>query len=92
MTTWTLLVWLLVLFRLGSNGVKACKMGCMPCGFSLHEIRTRGQVGQESNLQPAVVEHALRYPGSSKVVQFALGSAVFDDVFSRLVQERLTAL
>ena len=42
---------------LGSNGVKACKTGCTSCGCSPHKFSSyTGQVGQESNLQPAVLE------------------------------------
>ena len=51
-----------------------------------------GQVGQESNLQPAVLEHAARCPESSKVVQFALEFAVFGDASSKGVQERPAGL
>jgi hypothetical protein len=43
-------------FPLGSNGVNARKKSRAPCGCSPHEFRLLGQVGQESNRQPAVVE------------------------------------
>ena len=46
------------------------------------------QVGQDSNRHPAVVEHAARCPDSSKVVQYRLEFADFDDASSRVVQER----
>jgi len=51
-----------------------------------------GQVGQESNLHPAVVEHAARCPGSSKAVQFALEFAFYGNASSNGVQERPAAL
>jgi hypothetical protein len=51
-----------------------------------------GQVGQESNLQPAVLEHSARRPDSSKGVQHCLESAVLGDESSRVVQERLASM
>jgi hypothetical protein len=51
-----------------------------------------GEVGQESNLQPAVLEDKARCPESSEVVQTALQSAFFGDVSSRFVQERPTSM
>jgi hypothetical protein len=44
--------------QLGSIGVKARKTGCTPYGCSLDKFNILGQVEQESNLQPAVVEPA----------------------------------
>jgi hypothetical protein len=38
-----------------------------------------GQVGQDSNPHPAVVEHAARCPGSSRDVSLALESPDFDN-------------
>jgi hypothetical protein len=46
-----------------------------------------GQVGQESNLHPAVVEHAARSPESYEVIQPRLELAFFGDASSRVVQE-----
>src|SRR5262245_13938773 len=40
----------------GQIGVNAFKMGCAQRGYSLHEFRTQGRVGQESKRKPAVVE------------------------------------
>ena len=57
-----------------------------------HEFRVHGQVGQESNLHPAVLEHAARCPESSKVVQIALESTVFRGESSSGVQARPTAM
>jgi hypothetical protein len=51
-----------------------------------------GQVGQESNLQPAVLEHAARCLELSKAVQFVLESTHFVIGSSRVVHERLAAL
>src|SRR5262249_48853447 len=68
------LIWRPMLSALGSIGVnwgqKHKKTGCAPCGFSVDKIGIRGgQVGQESHLRPAVVEHSARCPDSSKNVQ-----------------------
>jgi hypothetical protein len=51
-----------------------------------------GQVGQESNLHPAGLEHSARYPASSKVVQYCLELAVLGDTSSSGVQAHPTAL
>jgi hypothetical protein len=51
-----------------------------------------GQVGQESNLQPAVLEHSARYPESSKDVQIDLESTVARVGSSSGVQACLTAM
>ena len=48
--------WPQVLFPLESKGVKARKASYRSYVCSLHEFRTLTQVGQESNLHPAVVE------------------------------------
>jgi len=57
------------MLALVSNGVKAHRKGCAPCGCNLHEFRIlEGQVGLESHRHPAVVEPA------------AVGSAAFRDV------------
>src|SRR5690242_13394121 len=53
-------------------GSKAPKPGCIPCGRSLDKFKLLGQVGQESNLQAAVLEHAAHCPDSSRDVQVAL--------------------
>jgi hypothetical protein len=42
----------------GQMGSKHAKTGCTPCGCSLDKFEVLGQVGQESNLQPAVLETA----------------------------------
>jgi len=45
------------LLQLGASGVKRSKTGCSDEGCNPHEIKLfEGQVGQESNLQPAVLE------------------------------------
>jgi hypothetical protein len=49
-------------------------------------------VGQESNLHPAVLEHAAQSPDSSKLVQIAREFAVSGDASSRGVQERLASM
>jgi hypothetical protein len=59
---------------------------------SSDECRSTGQVGQESNLQPAVLEHAARCPTSSKVVKFALESTGFGVGLSNGVQVRPAGL
>jgi hypothetical protein len=46
-----------------------------------------GQVGQESNLQPAVLEHSAQCPDASRVVQIALAKD-FAVESSKAVQER----
>jgi len=51
-----------------------------------------GQVGQESHLQPAVLEHAARCPDSSRDVQIALEFALFGNASSNGVQARPVAL
>jgi hypothetical protein len=53
---------------------------------------SEGQVGQESNLQPAVLEHSAQCPEWSKVVQIALESTVFRGESSNSVQERLASM
>jgi hypothetical protein len=51
--------------QLGSTGVKAYKVGHIPCGCSRDEFKALGQVGQESNRRPAVVEFASFRPAVS---------------------------
>jgi hypothetical protein len=45
------------MLALGSNGVKSTQTGCMSCRCNPHEFSIcERQVGQESNMQPAVLE------------------------------------
>jgi hypothetical protein len=74
-------------------GVKLGKMGRSWEAGSLHEFKVwKGQVGQESNLQPAVVEHAARCPETSKDIQNALESTNSAIKLSNGVQRHLTAM
>src|SRR5262249_8710894 len=54
----------------------------------LHFRAWKGQMGHESNLRPAGVEHTARCPDSSKDVQIALELPDFDDASPKGVQER----
>jgi hypothetical protein len=45
-------------------------------------------MGQESNLHPAVVEHAARCPGPSNVVYYRLELALLGGTSSKVVQGR----
>jgi hypothetical protein len=51
------------------TAVKTAVNGLNVNRLSQHEFSLLGQAGQESNLHPAVLEHAARCPGSSRDVQ-----------------------
>jgi hypothetical protein len=76
----------------GVKWVKARKMGWIHEAAAQMNSAFPGQVGQESNLQPAVLEHSARCPDASKVVQIALESNGFRDAASSVVQKRLAGM
>jgi hypothetical protein len=78
----------LVVLKSGSNRGQRTYIRLGLRGGNPHEFRVLRQVGQESNLHPAVLEHAARCPDSSKVVQIGLESTDFDIALSRVVQAR----
>jgi hypothetical protein len=53
-------VTVLMVCNWGQIGACTRKSSRAPCGRSVDEFRTRGQVGQESHLQPAVLEPRVR--------------------------------
>jgi len=78
--------------KLRSSREQRTRIGLGPRGSSPHEFRPQGQVGQESHLHPAVVEHSACCPGSSRDVQIALESTVVRLASSSGVQRRPAAI